>query len=329
MADLTLAIGTSHTPMLNSPAEDFARHAEIDKSGRQLIDTEGQPCTYQQLEQQAGPEIAAQLATDVLRGRVETCQAGIARLAETIQVSGIDVLVIVGDDQYEQFLDDNMPAISIFWGAEITNNVSDLPDDAPEFWKRARSQYHESGDPRSYPVDADLALHLIETLIERQFDISQSKELRFDRGEGHAFGFVHRRLLTDPSLPIVPVSLNTYFPPNQPRPNRCYELGVAIRDAIASWPKDRKIGILASGGLSHFVVDEALDSLVLKACREKDRDALTSIPLHKLNSGNSEIRNWITVAGAAEQLDVEWMDYVPCYRSNAGTGTGVAFAIWS
>lgn len=329
MADLTLAIGTSHTPMLNSPAEDFARHAEIDVSGRQLIDMEGHPCTYEELERRAPPEIAAQLAPDVLRERVETCQAGIARLVEAIRISYIDVLVIVGDDQYEQFLDDNMPAISIFWGAEIGNNVLDLPDDAPEFWRRARSQYHEPNDQRSYPVESDLALHLIETLIDHEFDISQSRELRFERGEGHAFGFVHRRLLPDPSLPIVPISLNTYFPPNQPRPKRCYELGVAIRDAIASWPKNWKIGILASGGLSHFVVDEALDSLVLDACREKDRDALTSIPLHKLNSGNSEIRNWITVAGAAEHLNVEWTNYIPCYRSPAGTGTGVAFAIWS
>lgn len=329
MADLTLAIGTSHTPMLNSPAEDFARHAEIDKTGRQLIDIEGRPCTYEQLEQQAGPEIGDQLTLDVLRDRVETCQAALAHLAERIQQSGIDILVIVGDDQREQFLDDNMPAISIFWGTEITNNVLDLPDNAPDFWKHARSQYHEPDGQQSYPVDSDLALHLIKTLIDSDFDISQSKELRFERGEGHAFGFVHKRLLRETSIPIVPVSLNTYFPPNQPRPKRCYELGVAINDAITSWPKDQKVGILASGGLSHFVVDEALDRLFLTACREKDRDALTSIPLQKLNSGNSEIRNWITVAGAAEHLAVEWTEYVPCYRSEAGTGTGVAFAIWS
>jgi Catalytic LigB subunit of aromatic ring-opening dioxygenase len=329
LADLTLAIGTSHSPMLNSPAEDFARHAEIDQAGRKLLDKDGRPCSYEELERQVGPEITAQLTLDVLRDRVAQCQAGIDRLAKTIQDSAIDVLVIVGDDQREQFFDDNMPAISIFWGAEITNNVLDLPDDAPEFWKRARSQYHETSGPRSYPVDSDLARHLIDTLVDQQFDISLSRELRFERGEGHAFGFVHRRLLSDPALPVVPVSLNTYFPPNQPRPNRCYELGVALRDAIASWPQDRKVGILASGGLSHFVVDEVLDEAFLKACREKDRDALTSIPLNKLNSGNSEIRNWITVAGAAEQLDVEWTDYIPCYRSSAGTGIGVAFAIWS
>ena len=50
---------------------------------------------------------------------------------------------------------------------------------------------------------------------------------------------------------------------------------------------------------------------------------------NKLNSGNSEIRNWITVAGACEHLNVNWQDYVPCYRSVAGTGCGMGFAVWS
>jgi 3-O-methylgallate 3,4-dioxygenase len=329
MAELTLAIGTSHTPMLNSPAEDFARHAEKDKAGRQLIDAQGRVCTYEELVRRASPEIAAQIELDVLRERVETCQAGLARLVDVIKQSGIEILVIVGDDQHEQFLDDNMPAIAIFWGPEITNNVSDLPDDAPDYWKQARSQYHEPAGERAYPVASDLALHMIERLMDGGFDISQTTELRFRRGEGHAFGFVHQRIMADRVLPIVPVFLNTYFPPNQPRPARCYDLGIAIRVAINSWPEDIKVGILASGGLSHFVVDEDLDRLVLAACSNKDRDALISIPVEQLNSGNSEIRNWITVAGAAEHLDVEWTEYVPCYRSEAGTGTGVAFAIWS
>lgn len=130
-------------------------------------------------------------------------------------------------------------------------------------------------------------------------------------------------------LPIVPVLLNTYFPPNQPSPARCYRLGQAIRAAVDLWESDGRIGILASGGLSHFVIDQKLDALVLRACREKDRPALTSIPVRRLQSGNSEIRNWIAVAGAAEHLEVRWQDYVPLYRSRAGTGTGVAFAVWS
>jgi hypothetical protein len=77
-------------------------------------------------------------------------------------------------------------------------------------------------------------------------------------GEGHAIGFVHKRIMKD-VVPIVPVCINTYYPPNQPTPRRCYKLGQAIRAAVESYPGDKRVGIIGSGGLSHFVVDEALD----------------------------------------------------------------------
>ncbi|HET7805242.1 MAG TPA: extradiol ring-cleavage dioxygenase, partial [Pseudolabrys sp.] len=147
-------------------------------------------------------------------------------------------------------------------------------------------------------------------------------------GEGHAFGFVHRRMMADGVIPIVPVALNTYFPPNQPRPRRCFQLGKAIRNAVRTTKGSERVGILASGGLSHFTVDEELDRAVLDACKRNDGGTLSAIPAGKLNSGSSEIRNWITVAGAAAHLKNTWQDYIPCYRSAAGTGCGMGFAVW-
>ena len=129
-------------------------------------------------------------------------------------------------------------------------------------------------------------------------------------------------------VPIVPVLLNTYYPPNQPTPRRCYRLGKAIREAIEGWPTSKRIGIVASGGLSHFVVDEALDRHVLEILAKKDEAAVGALPLASLDSGNSEIRNWIATAGAVEHLHMELVDYVPSYRSKAGTGVGMAFAVW-
>lgn len=123
--------------------------------------------------------------------------------------------------------------------------------------------------------------------------------------------------------------LSTYYPPNQPCPRRCYALGQAIRAAIEAWWEPARIGVLASGGLSHFTIDEELDRCVLQACLDKDGETLCTLPLARLNGGNSEIRNWIATAGAAEALSLAWHDYVPCYRSPAGTGCGMGFAIWS
>lgn len=329
MADIVLGIGTSHSPLLASPPEDYPRHAEIDASGRRLLDRNGQPRTYGELLAQADPSIKQQIKPEVLAERSARCTANVARVAKTIAIAKLDALIVIGDDQNEQYSDDNMPAVLIYTGDTIDNSPLDMDEDAPDWWRKARSQYHVAGDRRAYPVDAPLALHLTNVLMDHGFDISHAKRLAKERGEGHAFGFVHQRLMNgDAVIPIVPVALNTYYPPNQPRPRRCYQLGQAIREAVRAAAGNARVGILGSGGLSHFTVDEELDKLILDACRRNDGEALSSIPMAKLNSGSSEIRNWITVAGAAAHLKTQWQDYVPCYRSLAGTGCGMGFAVW-
>jgi 3-O-methylgallate 3,4-dioxygenase len=47
-------------------------------------------------------------------------------------------------------------------------------------------------------------------------------------------------------------------------------------------------------------------------------------------AGTSEIKNWIVAAGAMSEteLKMDLIDYVPCYRSEAGSGSGLAFAAW-
>ena len=143
------------------------------------------------------------------------------------------------------------------------------------------------------------------------------------------FRILFRRYLATNPPPIVPVFLNTYYPPNQPTPQRCFDLGLAIRDLVKRFPQDLRVGIAASGGLSHFLVNEALDELVIQAIRQSDVKTLTSLPPRLLQSGSSEIRNWICVVAAALELKLRWVSYVPAYRSQALTGVGLGFASWS
>lgn len=328
MAELVLALASSHSPMLNNDADEFSLHGERDRTVRKLVDKNGRPVEYETLLASADPAIERQLDPEIVAERVERCRQNIARLAEFLGAARLDAVIVVGDDQHEQFLDDNLPAISIYYGEAIENSTSPIPVDAPSYWRKARSQFHEPDAPRTYPVAAGLARHLIEFLIDSEFDVGQSQALPRPGGEGHAFGFVHRRLMESGVVPIVPLALNTYYPPNQPRPSRCVDLGLAIADAVRSWPADIRVGVVASGGLSHFTIDEELDKGVLAAVGSGDLDFLRSVPANKLNSGTSEIRNWITVAGAGRDLRVSWSDYVPCYRSPAGTGCGMAFAAW-
>jgi hypothetical protein len=327
MARLVLGIGASHTPMLNAPAEDWPRF--IDRDGvRDFLDKEGRPATYADLLARAEPHVEAELTPERFAARHAEAQAGVARLREAIRRAELDALIVVGDDHKELYGDDNLPSFVVYYG-ETIRNVPLNGFSGPDWARRATARYYEEKQPRDYPVENRLALHLITSLVDHEFDPVSSDALPEGKGEGHAFAFVRKRLMEDPSLPVVPIFLNTYFPPNQPTPRRCYKLGQAIREAVESYPEDARVGIVGSGGLSHFVVDEELDRGLLDACVRKDAEALQSLPRNKLNSGSSEIRMWICVAGAAEHLDVTWSSYVPGYRTPAGSGTGLGFALWS
>jgi len=321
MARLVAAFGSSHSPALNSPAEDMAGHARRDAQYQNHLDVDGKRVSFEELSRRN--DFSAEM--EKIAQRVAACDAHMKRLAKAIADARLDALIVVGDDQKEQYLEDNLPAFLVYCGERITNGVLDLPPEAPEYWKRARSIYHEPDAPRDYPVAAALGRHMVEFLVEHDFDIACADRLARPRGEGHAFGYVHRRLLGAAPIPVVPLVVNTYYPPNQPRPRRCYQLGRAVKGAIESFSSEDRIGVLASGGLSHFTIDEDLDRGVLNAIREGDGDALASIPPAKLNSGNSEIRNWIVVAGAAAGLKTAWQAYEPLYRTPAGTGCGMAF----
>ncbi len=180
-----------------------------------------------------------------------------------------------------------------------------------------------------YPCHRNLALHLIEGLIEQQFDVSAVAGLAEGQYEGHAYSFVHRWYLKGVRLPIVPIFLNTYNAPNPPLPKRCVKLGAALKRLIESYGENLRIGVLASGGLSHFICDEELDRAIVDALRRKDFGFLAALDPRRLKAGSSEIRNWIVVAAAAADLSLEWLSYTPVYRTPALTGIGLGFARWS
>ncbi len=328
MAHIVLGIGSSHTPMLNAPAQDWARFIERD-SARNHLDKAGNPVTYAELEAGADPAVIGQVTLETFMQRQAAADVEMQRIRAAITAASLDALIIVGDDQKELFHEDNQPGILLYRGKTIPNVPLKRDTPGPNWAKDASARYYEPQKQHDYPVDDALANHLIASLVDAEFDLACADFLPEGKGEGHAFGFVHNRLLDDRTLPVVPVFLNTYYPPNQPTPRRCYRLGQAIRAAVEAYPGDARVGIIASGGLSHFTVDEDFDAHIMDALRRKDGDALGALPRQQLNSGNSEIRNWICMAGAAEHLNLESMEYIPAYRTRAGTGTGLCFGIWN
>ena len=52
------------------------------------------------------------------------CMKAIAELRQKLDAFDPDVLIVVGDDQHENLVDDNMPPFSIFMGEEVEASVS-------------------------------------------------------------------------------------------------------------------------------------------------------------------------------------------------------------
>lgn len=324
MARLVAGFGTSHSPMLAARAEDWIDGAFLARDrSRQFVDFDGRLCRYDELLERAPADAAARIDPDVLRKRHAAVQAAIGRLRDDIASAELDALIVVGDDQEELFDHTNMPAIGVYYGKTIANakaTTAEAPLD------RARMRFLENGEDVEYPCDAPLARHLMGALQDDGFDLSAMAKTAPGKHEGHAVSFVHRFLMGAMPVPVVPVFLNAYYPPNQPSPSRCFALGEALSRAIGSYGQDARIGVLASGGLSHFVVDEAFDRAVIDAFDRRDSAFFRSAPLHKLQSGSSEIRNWICLAGAVAALRLDWVSYTPGYRTPALTGTGLCFA---
>jgi hypothetical protein len=332
MAKIVLGLGSSHTPMLLASDETLPRFQETDQRIKHR-DREGQPVTYAELLEKADSKMADMVAPVELVARQNKARTAGTHLSKVLNTAKLDALIVMSDDQDEAYLEDNRPTFAIYYGETILNSNEQHEQyhkRFPEWYVQNRQGFFEDNKPRAYPVASKLALHTIEYLMDNGFDPASSKRMREGEGEGHGMAYVHRRLMDGANpIPIVPVFLNTYFPPNQPRPRRCYALGQAIRKAVESYPGNSRVGIIASGGLSHFLVDEEFDRAILKACADKNAAFLQNLPRHKLHSGSSEILNWVGVAGACEHLDLNWFEYVPGYRTPAGTGTGLSFASWA
>lgn len=329
VAEIVFGAASSHTPQLSSGVGMWEDHANRDRRNPRLLGTDAEFHTYEELEATADPAILKELSQEVWEAKYARAQEGVAELARRLAAARIDVAVVAGDDQREMFRDEGIPAFGLYDGDELV----DMPPSEEAAKKipagiKAASWAAHSTRPETHKVHAALSRHITEALVDDDFDLTYFTKQYEGRTLGHAFTFPRYRLDLPATTPIVPVFINTYYPPNVPTAARCYALGRSIARAVRSWPEDARVGVIASGGLSHFVVDEALDNRVLKALATGDADGLRTLRRNELRSGNSEILNWVVAAGALEDRTADVIDYIPGYRTPAGTGAGMAFVSW-
>ena len=323
MAEIVFGMAVPHSGMLGKPGETWLDDGERDRKNPALW-YRNRLWTYPELEYERRNEnFAALLTIEERRARSERCTRAIAEMRRAYEAVRPDVAVILGKDQKEIFLD-MTPSLAVYTGKEIYNGPPQRAVYAP-------------ATPVTHPGHPELALHLIQSFEKSGFDLMDLMKwppnawMKNEPIVPHAFGFVYRQIMSDQPPPTVPILVNTFYPPTQPSMSRSIQFGRALLEAIRSWDSNLRVAVIASGGLSHFVCDEALDRAFLGFLKNADFDGLARVDERSYQSGTSEVKLYVPVLIAMADVGAPMtlVDYVPCYRSEAGTGEGMGFMHWT
>ncbi len=316
MGEICLGLGASHSPILFVSPEKWL--ARVHEGASSPNEPDSFKLTCENLEK--------------TKAQVRRCHDAYRELQNRLLQAQPNALVIVGDDQGENFTSTNMPAFSVYTASKAEGSFSlgrRLPLEEQEDIRRVH-----------IPCAADLAKQILEEFIEGGLDAAWSDSLPGE-GLGHAHVWPLKFLTPRLEIPIVPIFINAYFPP-QPKPSRCYLLGTLLAKAVEK--SGKRVAILGSGGLSHFPrhlgswgispypvekrwqIDEAFDRRVLDLMLSGNGKALAELSSYDLErSGNLELRNWIALVGALGNRNGSLVTYEPVYT----VAIGLAFAFWS
>ncbi len=321
MAEIVLGLGASHGPTIQSLPEDWLRLGQKDMADPRY--------DFDAVLAAASPDIKNELAPEKLQERYEAIQRAIKSLSAVLQEAAPDAIVCISNPHGVAPQDRMEPVFGMY----MSHTESRIERSGHQ--TSARRQAVESQPTfvgqqvEPYATCPELADQLMHCLIADGVDVASCFQSDPTAGIEGPFTFAYDMFLPDRSTPVVPFLLSRYLP-HQATSARCYAVGQSIRRAIESWDSDMRVAIMASGGLSHQIIDEELDRLVIDALLHKDVETLSYLPREQLNRapGTPEILNWVVLAGAVDPLDMTLIDYLPCYRSLAGTGHGVTLAYW-
>jgi len=243
-----------------------------------------------------------------------------------------DFIVIWGDDQYENFKEDVIPAFCVM----AYDAIDARPPWAEEFAKMFGPNVWGEPPDKTFPLKGHRAgaKFLATSLLEDGFDIAYAyKPLHHTLGHAFLNAVLYldydRRGFT---YPLVPCQINSYgrrvvvqraglpnlehpptaeeFDPPSPSPRRCFELGAAVARALKRSPW--RVALVASSGWSHAFLTEkhhwlypdvAADRALYAALRAGEYEKWRNYPLAAIEeSGQQEVLNWCCLVGAMAEL---------------------------
>jgi aromatic ring-opening dioxygenase catalytic subunit (LigB family) len=239
------------------------------------------------------PEYYQAACGDLGRQTVTAAMAAIEAMGEGFIATSPDALIVVADDHLNAFSFNCVPALCIRIGKTVQRMIQ---DNAEAFDKVLEHM------PTEYPLHEELGNAILEQGIQGGFDLALSWEAPID----HAFlSPVNTMLGSHPIPPLVPIFVNAFIAP-QPTARRCFQLGQHLARVVATSPW--RVGIIATGGLSHFPelllrrvgeTDTAFDKNLVHWMERGEHAPLrelTAGELHK--TGSHEFLNWMVLLGA-------------------------------
>jgi len=234
----------------------------------------------------------------------QDAETAFAALRSDLEQANPDVLIVVANDQFVNFFWNNIPTFFVTTADEVKGQFT-------------QHKFH-------YKNHKELGKAIVRAGMERGIDFSYGEHIELQHTQNVPLYF----LLPQPTIPILPVYVNTWVDPS-PSPRRCYQVGELIR-AVAEQSSER-VAILATGGLSHFPgsprigeIDESFDHQLLDVMRQGKGKGLVDYSVQDLlQAGDTEFLNWMVVVGAIGDAKATYTAYMPDF-----VATGWGFVSW-
>ena len=284
----------------------------------------------------------------------EKLVSGFRKVREELDAFNPDVVLVWGDDQYENFREDIIPAFCVMAYENYECRPFTTKDGGarPNVWgEPADKAFRYSGHPS--------ARYLAGALIDDGFDVAYSYRPLHEPGLGHAF--LNTLLYLDYDrkgfdYPVIPFAVNCYgsriirnrggaspqtvngkemaADPPGPSPKRCMELGAAAARALRESPW--RVALIASSSWSHAFLTEKnfwlypdvkSDRERFEEFRDGNYEAWRGLSTADIeDAGQQEMLNWMCLAGAMSELErtPEIVEFVQTYVHNSSKCLAVA-----
>lgn len=249
-------------------------------------------------------------------GQFSRIKTGFARARSLLEEARPDAIVIFSSDHFDRCFFDNLPPFLVAVGDTAEGPIN-------EYLKIPRVKVS---------IDGELGRFLVSEGLENGVDFASSADLPLDHAEVVPLSY----LTPNWQIPIVPIVVNAFAPP-MPSLKRCAQVGAFVREAVERWPSQKRVAVLGTGGLSHWVglpemgrVNAEFDRWFIDAlaaghqneiiARYKNAEELNMVA----GNGGQEVRDWLAAAGAMPpELQAQVLAYEPL------PGCGIGVMAWS